>query len=196
MLATANHFVRLLFLTLIIGSGVIAYLRLGYLPWLGVLFGVLGLALTLKIGNKQSVNAFFIMTMSLGLLWLASGYYVYYQWESGETVDIGLSDTVTIRTWVMDDDQQQVVIYESPPEHIDVINRANQVDVTRDAETYRAKFTAIPATDLSSAEYQRIFTLYTEKYAAQNLATDVYYLTIGPKRGSQLYVLYLLPQDT
>ncbi len=114
-------------------------------------------------------------------------------------VDITLGPDVSIRTWVMDDDQsqpeQQIVIYEAPPEHQPLLEEIETVNVIREGDSYQAKIKAVLATDLTAAEFDRVFALYLEKYEAQSFATDIYYLSIGPKRGSELYILYLLEQQ-
>lgn len=187
---------QILYAGLLVFSIVLVYLRLGYLPWLGVILGALGLALTFKMNSKQAWMSFLSVAMVFGLSWLGSSYYVYYQWESAEVVDITLSPDVTIRTWVMDDDRteppQQIVIYEAPPNHQPFLQDIETVKVTREGESYEAKVNAVVASELSTAEYDKIFALYLEKYEAQSFATDIYYLTLGPRRGSELYILYLL----
>jgi hypothetical protein len=160
------------------------------LPWLGIAASLLGFLFTLSFSGKRALNSFFGMAGGLLLLWFLSSYYVYYQWESGEVIETQLNDQTTLRTWVMDDEAQQIVIYEAPPEHIGLLESAAEVTITRDGERYQADFNAVRADALTSAEYERIFALYLDKYEQQSLATDVYYLSIGPKRGSQLYVLY------
>jgi hypothetical protein len=180
----------ILFTSLLAGSLVLAYARMGYLPWLGVAASLLGFLFTASFQGKRALNSFFIMAGGLLLAWFLSTYYVYYQWESGEVIETQLNDQTTLRTWVMDDDSQQIVIYEAPPEHIGLLESTTEVSITRDGEQYQAAFNAVRADTLTTAEYERIFALYLEKYQPQTLATDIYYLSLGPKRGSQLYALY------
>ncbi len=190
---------QILYAALLVFSLVLAYLRLGYLPWFGVILGAIGLGLTFKMNSKQAMLSFLAVAVGFGLSWLGSSYYVYYQWESAEVVDITLGPDVSIRTWVMDDDQsqpeQQIVIYEAPPEHQPLLEEIETVNVIREGDSYQAKIKAVLATDLTAAEFDRVFALYLEKYEAQSFATDIYYLSIGPKRGSELYILYLLEQQ-
>lgn len=189
----------LLFAGLLIFSVALTFLRMGYLPWLGVMLGVVGLLMTFRLSGKKSMQSFLSFALLFGVAWLGSSYYVYYQWESGEVVDIAMSPEVTVRTWVMDDEMeqgsQQIVIYEAPPEHQPLLENIHTVTVTRDDEPHVATINAILAEELSTAEYERIFALYLEKYETLSFATDIYYLTIGPKRGSKLYILYLLQDD-
>ena len=64
-----------------------------------------------------------------------------------------------------------------------------------EGESYTARMRAVPM-ELDSEEFGEVYDLYLEKYAEQSLATTMYYLMIGPRRGSQLFVLYFSKVDT
>ncbi len=68
---------QILYAALLVFSLVLAYHRLGYLPWFGVILGAIGLGLTFKMNSKQAMLSFLAVAVGFGLSWLASSYYVY-----------------------------------------------------------------------------------------------------------------------
>ncbi len=193
-MASTKTFALTVLAIILLSSLVLALTRTGYLPWLGIVLGALGCLATLRTTELRALK----ISMSIAILvmgsWAGSLYYVYSNWESGEIVDISLNDQVTFRTWVANKGSSEVVIYDCPPEHQALLENTTVATVSKGPENYRAELTAVPVS-LDSELLAETFGLYEDKYAKQSLATDVYYLTIGPKRGSQLFVL-TLKQET
>lgn len=183
-----------LFVLLLLGSLFLVYEREGLLAWGSALLGGLGLALMSVLHGRRSLYCLVTIYAVVGICWAGSIYYVYSSWESGEVLQIQLEDGVTFRTWVVDSGGQEIVIYECPPENQAMVEAGSLVTLQRGEDRYEADMRAV-AVDFSSEELANIYALYEEKYAKQSEATDMYYLLIGPRRGSQLYVLYLTRRD-
>lgn len=171
-------------------SAYLAYARLGLLPWFGILLSALGLLLTRNQTGGRALASATSIFIVIAASWTGTLFYVYSNWESGEVVDITLDGTTTFRTWVVSDGQQDIVIYECPPEHHALVVRSTEVTVRRAETSYRASLRSI-SVGIDSKELAEVYDLYEAKYSSQSLATDFYYLFIGPKRGSELFVLYL-----
>jgi hypothetical protein len=183
------------FILLLLGSLFLAYERLGLLPWISVLLSGVGLALMTVLTGRRSLYCLVLISGLVGFSWAGSTYYVFSTWESGEVVEIQLEDGVIIRTWVVESDGKEIVIYDCPPEYQTLVEASNLVSFNRGNKRYNADLLAVPAEELSSDEADNIYAMYLEKYPDQSSATDVYYLLIGPRRGSQIYVLYLTRRD-
>ncbi len=183
-----------LFVLLMLGSLFLAYQREGLLPWISVLLSGVGLALMTVLTGRRSLYCFVLVSGLVGSGWAGITYYVYSTWESGEVVEIQLQNDVIFRTWVVESGGQEIVIYDCPPVYQDIVEASNSASLHRGNERYGADLRAVPV-KLDSEELSNIYALYEEKYADQSRATEMYYLFIGPRRGSQIYVLYLTRRD-
>lgn len=175
---------------LLLGSLFLVYQREGLLPWGSTLLSGVGLMLMMRLRGRWSLYCSLIIAIVIGTSWTASVYYVYSSWESGEVIDITVNEDVTFRTLVVEKAGDEVVIYDCPPEQRAIVESSKVASIRRGAERYQAEMRAVPV-DFSSDELVEVYGLYQQKYANQGDATDAYYLLIGPRRGSQLYVLYL-----
>ena len=168
----------------------VAYERTGLLPWVGAGFGIAGLIVT-ALASKKAALSFSVVSVFIVIAsWGGSAWFVFSTWESGEVVEIQFEPETSIRTWVIDANGEEIVLYDAPPENIALLEAISQVTVTRGRETYQADIRA-EQEGMDSPALAQIFGLYEEKYAAQSTATNVYYVTIGPKRNSKFYLLYL-----
>ena len=183
-----------LFILLLLGSLFLAYEREGLLPWSSALLSGVGLASMTFLRGRRSLYCLVLISSLVGISWASSTYYVFSTWESGEVVEIQLQEDVIIRTWVVESGGKEIVIYDCPPEYQALVEASNLASLTRGNERYRADLRAVPA-EFGSEELDNVYALYLEKYADQSRATDVYYLLIGARRGSQIYVLYLTRRD-
>ena len=171
-------------------SAYMAYARLGLLPWFGILLCALGLFVTRNQTGRRALFSATSLFIVIAASWTGTLFYVYSNWESGEVVDISLDDATRFRTWVVSDGKQEIVIYECPPEHQASLTNSTKAALTKGGGSYQVNVNAVPVA-LDSEALGQVYGLYESKYAAQSRATDVYYLLVGPKRGSQLYLLYL-----
>jgi len=184
-----------LLILLLGGSLIIAATRTGLLSWLCALFACAGLLAMRYLQGRQALYGALLVVSITAALWVGSVYYVYSTWESGEVVQIRLGSDVHIRTWVVEQDGQDIVLYDCPPAHTPLLESGETVVVTRGGTDFEARLRAVPVT-LDSAELGRVYGLYEQKYGGEGNATNIYYLLIGARRGSQLYVLYLSPTTT
>ena len=168
----------------LIGSIFMSVERVGALPYLGILLGGI---LTLKLSSTRLFYYALSTSFVVALSWGASFYYVFSTWESGDVVQISLDDRTSFRTWVVEHEGQEVVIYDCPPQHLSAVQKSRRVTLKRHDQEYSAEFSAVPVTQ-DSKQLIDVYALYEAKYAAQSRATEAYYLLIGPRRGSQLFV--------
>lgn len=183
------------FSLLLLISLYLVYQRTGLLPIVGAALGGLGLALTAFLQGKKLAYSLIGIVLAVVMAWTGSIYFVFSTWESGEVVEIQFDDNIVVRTWVVEEGGQEVVIYDCPPEWTSQVAGSTSVTVQRGSEQYLADLRVVDA-GMGSDELNKVYALYEEKYTSQSRATEIYYLMIGPRRGSQLYALYLTRTGT
>jgi len=191
----ADRLATIVFGILLIVAACLLWYRGGLLAWLGAGFAVIGLAKTLirpaTIDLKLALGA----SVLWALAWAAAAYYVISTWEQGEVVELDI-DTAhgvhSARTWIVDDADGPVVIYDTHPDVVAALGQGNRVVLTRGEVVREVAPIIIPDDAL---ELEHIYALFEDKYARLNIATERFYSWMGRRRGRVVTTVRLVPND-
>ncbi len=190
---TKSRLATIVFAALLIVAACLLWYRGGLLAWTGTGLAVAGMAKTLIRPSAMDVKLVVAAVVLWALAWVGVAYYVFSTWEQGEvvTLDIDTERGVhSVRTWIVDDADGSVVIYDAHPDVVAALERGNRVVLTRD--TTVVEYTPVLIPDDAPA-LQGIYALFDEKYGELNVATERFYAWMGRRRGRIVASVRLVP---
>ena len=171
------------FFLLFILAVFLLWYRGGLLAWAGAGLAVAGKAKTLIRPGRADVKLALSVVVLWACAWAGMAYYVFSTWERGEVVTLDIdtpSGVHSARTWIVEDAAGQVVIYDAQPDVVAALESGSRVVLTR-GETV-AEYTPVLIPE-DAAELAAIYTLFEDKYADLNVATERFYTWMGRRRG-------------